>query len=52
MYYALGVAAGVFIGFVWAMCRAAAKVAPAPPKREGWVTTEDGPNYVEDVNKY
>ena len=43
MFYALGVVTGVFIGWVWAMCHAAAKMAPKPPRREGWHTDANGP---------
>lgn len=52
MRYLLGVVVGGFLGWVLAMCRAAAKVSPKPPKRGGWVTTENELEYVEDINKF
>lgn len=43
MFYALGVIIGLFIGWTLAMCRAAAKMAPKPPRRESWHTDINGP---------
>ena len=43
MWFAIGSMLAAFLFWGWALCRAAAKVVPKPPKREGWHTDENGP---------
>ena len=45
LWYALGALLTTFLFWCWALCRAAAKVAPKPPRREGWHTDINGPGW-------